>query len=819
MHPDDRAAVDAAYSGSLREGKDGYEIEHRVVRRGSGEVRVVHEKCTHVRDVSGKIVKSIGMVQDITERKKAEEALVRSERRWVTTLSSIGDAVIATDLAGNVTFMNRVAEELTGWTLSEASQKPLANVFNIINEVTRKPVDDPVAKVLASDMVVGLANHTVLVRKDGSEVAIGDSGAPIKDSAGKLMGAVLVFRDITVRRNMEREMFNLAKFPGENPDPVLRASQEGVLIYANPKAKTFSGLIQAEVGEHVSEKWQRYIAQAFAFNCRVYFEEDVGDRVYLFTVNPISSGPYANIYGNDITERKKAEQALRKQAALIDLSPDGVIVKSLDDTITFWSEGAEKLYGWTKTEAIGEKACDLLKTKYRRSNLNRILEEVQEVGNWSGELVQYSKDGREVIVRSSWLAMATAQGETEILQSNIDVTEERQLQIRLEEKAAEVEEYATRMEELVEERTRSVKRQAAMIDLSPDAIIVRTLGGTINFWSAGAEKLYGWTSEEAVGHAVNDLLKTVFPESPSEINVKIAMTSSWIGELSQRSKDGRIVIVESRWLAEKDSVGRTEDILESNVDITERKKAEESALESARKLKDVERLATIGATAGMVGHDIRNPLQAIIGELFLAKTELEELESENARKSMAESIANIEKDVDYINKIVQDLQDFSKPIKPVAKVTNIRDIVDEILAKNNLPENIVVTSRISEEAHRFISDPDLLKRIVTNLISNAVQAMPKGGKLAIHARPMADEMLLSVEDTGVGIPEEARAKLFTPLFTTKSKGQGFGLAVIKRMTEALGGSVTFESEVGKGTKFIIHLPNKMATQDSEKQNR
>jgi signal transduction histidine kinase len=105
-----------------------------------------------------------------------------------------------------------------------------------------------------------------------------------------------------------------------------------------------------------------------------------------------------------------------------------------------------------------------------------------------------------------------------------------------------------------------------------------------------------------------------------------------------------------------------------------------------------------------------------------------------------------------------------------------------------------------------MADPDILKRLLGNLVTNAVQAMPQGGNLSINGYLEAKDVVISVEDTGVGIPEEVRSKLFTPLFTTKSMGQGFGLAVVKRMTEALGGSVTFESELGKGTKFIIRLP-------------
>ena len=110
-----------------------------------------------------------------------------------------------------------------------------------------------------------------------------------------------------------------------------------------------------------------------------------------------------------------------------------------------------------------------------------------------------------------------------------------------------------------------------------------------------------------------------------------------------------------------------------------------------------------------------------------------------------------------------------------------------------------------------LADSDILKRILGNLVTNAVQAMPKGGKLTIQACKEANDTIITVKDTGVGIPEEAKEKLFTPLFTTKSKGQGFGLAVVKRMTESLGGTVTFESQQGKGTKFIVRLPIQTVT--------
>jgi PAS domain S-box-containing protein len=144
--------------------------------------------------------------------KKTEEKLRTSEQRWATTLNSISDAVIATNPAGEITFMNAEAEKLTGYTLNEASNKPSKSVFKIINEHTHQEVDNPIFKAFETGKAVGLADHTILVNKNGAEVAIDDSAAPIRSKDGKITGAVLVFRDISERRHAEKELTDLKDF-------------------------------------------------------------------------------------------------------------------------------------------------------------------------------------------------------------------------------------------------------------------------------------------------------------------------------------------------------------------------------------------------------------------------------------------------------------------------------------------------------------------------------------------------------------------------------------------------------------------------------
>ncbi len=231
------------------------------------------------------------------------------------------------------------------------------------------------------------------------------------------------------------------------------------------------------------------------------------------------------------------------------------------------------------------------------------------------------------------------------------------------------------------------------------------------------------------------------------------------------------------------------------VDVTDRKNLEQS-----------KRLATIGETAGMVGHDIRNPLQAITGDIYLVKSELASTLDGTGKKNALESLQEIEKNVDYINKIVADLQDYAKAINPSSQKVDLTALCEELLHGKNVPDNISSSCKIEATVKTILVDSVILKRILGNLVSNAIQAMPNGGELTMMAHLDAKDIVISVKDTGMGIPDKIKHKLFTPLFTTKSKGQGLGLAVVKRMTEALDGTITFESIEGDGTTFIVRLP-------------
>lgn len=764
--------------------------------------------------------------------KQTEKMLRESEERWATTVSSIGDAVIATDVKGNVTFLNSVAEKLTGWHMQDAQQKPLKQVFNIINEFTREDVDSPVDRVIREGLVVGLANHTILVQREGTEVPIDDSGAPIKDKMGNITGVVLVFRDITERKkadkelkesekrlNRSQEIGHLGSWELDLINNKLTWSDETYKIFGlHPQefTATYNAFLEAVHPEDraaVDAVYSHSIKEGkdtYAIEHRIVRKATGEIRIVQEKCEHIrdKSGRAIRSVGivQDITEFKKAESELQQTSVylenLLNYANAPIIVWDHRFHITLFNHAFEHLTGLNAKDAI-EKPLQILfpedKKEEAMAHIKRALEgeywETVEIpikdvkGNvrtvlWNSANI-YDSAGKEVI-------STIAQGH--------DITERKQA------------EQALHRAKVDWERTfNSVPDLIAILDNQHKIIRANR---------AMAEAL-GTTPEQCVGlKCFRCVHRTDEPPDCCPHSKALLDGQEHTAEVHEEALSGDFLVSASPL---KDDRGRMIGSVHVARNITERKQMEKKLEEYSRQLeslvaertkqlRDSERLATIGATAGMVGHDIRNPLQAITCDLYLAGTELESCPDSKCKSSIKESLVGIEKNIEYINKIVADLQDFARPLKPNVSEINLEHIIDEALNKYSVPENIIVKKHIAKEAQIVMADASYVKRILSNLINNAVQAMPSGGTLVVETYGERKDVTLTVTDTGVGIPEEVKEKLFTPLFTTKSKGQGFGLAVVKRMAEALGGTVTFESQTGKGTKFIVRLPKRKNSQ-------
>ena len=696
----------------------------------------------------------VALFEDITKRKKAEEALKDSEENYRHLLQYAPTAIYEIDYNGpRFKSVNDAMVQMTGYSREELLSM---NPNDLLNAESRVRFQERIKKVLVGEKIDDNVEFRTVV-KGGRELWVILNVKPtFKD--GKLDGALVVGYDITERKKAEEALRKL-----------------------NRHLKAVSDSNQALM--HVAEESK--------------FTQEVCNII-------VNDCGYALVWVGF------AEHDLPKTVRPVAFA--GFDAGYIDALYIVWDENSTRGRGPTGTVI--------------RTGRPYICKNMEIDPNFEPWRVEALKRG---YTASLVLPLTTMEGETfgalNIYSKESDPFTDEEVKLLTE--LSNDFSYGIgmlRLRKIREQAEETLRKQASLIDLSPDAIIVRQPQGVIRFWSMGAEKLYGWTKEEAIGQDINTLLKAELPQQLDTILDKVKLNGKWSGEIVYTRKDSNKLVMQSYWLAQFDKNGKLVELLESNVDVTERirlqTKLEESAVlleeyanqmealanQRAEQLKSAERLATIGATAGMVGHDIRNPLQAITGDIFIAKSELATTPESQEKNNIAESLTEIEKNVDYINKIVSDLQDYTRTLRPVARETSIQKLIDELIAKNGAQDNVTVQVDIQKEATTIMADPDILKRIFGNLVTNAVQAMPKGGKLTIKAYKEANDSIITVADTGVGIPEEAKDKIFTPLFTTKSKGQGFGLPVVKRMTEALGGTVTFESQQGKGTKFIVRLP-------------
>jgi PAS domain S-box-containing protein len=353
------------------------DLDYKVDDKGKDELgdlsRAVNRMSSDLKNITASKTE---LEKEIEERKQAERDLAQSEQRWATTLASIGDAVIATDVLGKITFMNPIAEHLTGWRLKDAVKKPIGEVFNIINELTRKPSENPVAKVIEKGTIVGLANHTILIGKAGREIPIDDSGAPIRSASGAVTGVVLVFRDITERRKAEEEIarserkyrsLNLSMTEGlclhemiydDSGEPV-----DYRIIDINPSYERITGLAKREVvGKKASELYGTGEPPYFDIYTRVAgsgkaetFETYFPPMDKYFSISAFSpgKGTFATVF-SDITTRTRAEAALRYNESRLrrfyESGLIGVIYWNMDGAITDANDKFLEMVGYTRED-------------------------------------------------------------------------------------------------------------------------------------------------------------------------------------------------------------------------------------------------------------------------------------------------------------------------------------------------------------------------------------------------------------------------------------------------------------------------------------
>ena len=368
----------------------------------------------------------------------------------------------------------------------------------------------------------------------------------------------------------------------------------------------------------------------------------------------------------------------------------------------------------------------------------------------TADLIIERPDGSRIIVSASARPIKDEEGKIVAAVGIFeDITEHKQLQVK-------IEEYAKSLENQVEERTKEIhlseQKYRELYESFGEAFIATDWELNIIHWNKAAERITRVKASDALGKKVYEVL-------PEMVSVDV---SSYFESL-QKKKPVRFMMNTVSRETGHDAIFEisTYPSTLGIIIIVEDKTEEEHT----------KRLSAIGQTAGMVGHDIRNPLQAIMGDLYLLQEELKTLTETEHKQPMQESLDSIEENILYINKIVSDLQDYTRPLKPIFEEIHLNELVNATLTKANIPSKI--ETEVNVKDLQLTSDISYLKRTLSNLINNAVQAMPNGGKLTVTAKAVADKAVIVVEDTGVGIPEEAKPKLSHLCLPPNLRGRGW----------------------------------------------
>ncbi|MFI5450248.1 MAG: PAS domain S-box protein [Candidatus Bathyarchaeia archaeon] len=659
-------------------------------------------------------------------------------------------------------------------------------------------------------------------------------------------------RNITERKHMEKalqESEEKYRAIVENSPNLTGIFQDGALKYINTATILKLGWTYEEL---VSPSFDP-IENVVAPKSRSLLKENVGKRLRGEDVSPYeislikkdgaevpvlvrgakiiyNQKPAIEFVFDDITDRKRADEKLRESEeryhSLFDLMLDGVYLSTHEGRFVDVNPAFVRMFGYSSKQEV-LSIMDIKKELYfaPEERGSHILDTHQE------EVEVYRmrrKDGSEIWVEDHGRYVHDARGNISYHEGILrDVTERKHLE-------EELRRQSLHLEELVAERTRelgeSEEKYRELFEACPvslweedfsvvkhffDELRQRGVSNFGDYFANHPEDIGKCASQVRVLNVNKATLDLYGAKSVNEIIGGLgdvltgkANRISFSGELVAFAEGKKYYSAE---MENRTMRGETKQInvicavvpgyekslakvLVCTVDLTPQKKLE-------RRLVRSQRLAAIGETAGMVGHDLRNPLQGIAGAAYNIRRHFRNT-IDPTTEDMLEVIDN---GVQYANGIVNDLLEFSREMQLQLFPATPKSIATQTLTDVKVPNNITVEDTTAG-APEILVDQAKLKRVLTNLIQNAIDAMPDGGKLSIDSTNAQKEVLISIRDTGVGIPRDEMEKIWTPLYTTKAKGIGLGMAICKRIVEAHGGSISVDSTVGKGTTFTLKLP-------------
>lgn len=639
---------------------------------------------------------------------------------------------------------------------------------------------------------------------------------PLFDGQGGVANVVVYGMDITERKNAEETMEAMAKFPGENPNPVLRLSLDGVVLYANNAAAPLLNLWGCKAGLSLPDPVCESILGSLSNGKKRVLETACDDTVFSLTITPIVDACYVNVYGMDITERKRAELALRqahddlekrvreRTAELVTINEEleaevserkkaqislmkwgqvfehadwGVVIGSADGkTLELMNPAYAAMHGYTPEELTGRPISDVfapgtgeeLPDKTRR---------IHEQGQCTFESLHMRKDGSVFPVLVNASAVRDEHGR--VLFRVVNVQNISML------KAAE------------EERSRLI----TAIESIDDAIAITDTDGTIRYVNPAYETMTGFRPDEVTGEKLR-IMSREFNDEATYMGLwnNLSLGMAWRGRVKSLRKDGVSLIEDCSIFPVRDNAGAIINFIAVKRDVTAKERLESIA-------DAVNSMNNIGYIFSGIRHELGNPINSMKTALNVLSINLDRYTPEEVKRYLA----RIQEELEKIEYLLKSLKSFSMFENLDIHPLEVAPFMDKllVLVKGDFSKRgVKISLRIASPFLRCHADPRALQQVLLNILTNAADACEEGreGKIVMSVFSVYDTIMIRIVDNGRGMVPEQINSMFKPFYTTKPGGTGLGLMLVKKMLSRMNGAIEITSDAGQGTTVDIFLP-------------
>ncbi|MFP5230680.1 MAG: PAS domain S-box protein [Acidobacteriota bacterium] len=783
---------------------------------GAGHGYWIAVRARPLFDDKGEVQGALLAWRDVSEEKQTAE----SQRRLLAIVENTPDLVSLTDPTLKTSYINRAGRELLG--LSESEDVRSFPVFDADFEGQRETFDTEILPLLLRGEGWN-GEFRLRHARTGEAVTVDMRAFGIFGAYGQLLGFAGISRDITARRQAEEARQRLASIVEFSHDAIISESLDGVIATWNRGAELMFGYTAEEaIGKPITllvwpgyeEDMRELLRRVSSDDAVEHYEtlrrhKDGRQLVVSLTLSPVrnSSGKLIGIskVARDITENRRQQELAERQTQLLDQAYEPILVRDHQNRIVYWNRGAERLYGWKSSEAVGRVSHEILQTAFPEQ-LEGIEAILERDGHWEGELVHRTRGGKRVTVLSRWIRELGV-AEPHVMETNIDMSERQQ---RL----------------AAEEATRLERRFRQLLEAAPDAIVEVAADGKIVLVNRIAEEMFGYVRDELLAQSVDILVpdairrqhyrhRDTYLEQPRTRPMGTGL------DLHARRRDGTLFPVEiSLSPIQTESGMHVTAVIR---DVTERKRADKEVrrlqqqytVELEARNREAERANRLKSEfLASMSHELRTPLHTIIGFAELLQEEHDGALNERQQRFLG----HIRRDSEHLLELINDVLDLSKieagqltlkkEVYPLAR--SVGEALDAI--RPGAAAKGIRVEELGERDAIVNADPLRVKEMLYNLLSNAVKFTPEGGRVWVETHEEAGFARVTVGDSGIGISPDEQENIFDKFYqvgnTTRGvrEGTGLGLSITKELVQMHGGWIEVESKPGEGSRFAFTLP-------------